>query len=380
MKAPLYTKTAAALFAAFGLAAAASAADVQIYGVADVGLRAEYNKADGAESTTSLIMQSGQNSGSRFGLRGSEDLGNGLTVGFQLENGYYLDNGEMRYPTGAGDSRLFGREARLWVKGGFGTLNFGRIGGFSSSAGTYDLFCATAESFDGGDGNFGTAFAMSSRHDNSVVYASPNLAGLELFAAYSFQNDGAENAQTTKNKRYAGLAARYSAERFQIVGTAERITKANDGTGTKNTEDATIIGIGGNADMQWTKFFAFAQYAANVDSLAMISAADAFPASSDENRGFKGLSLHLGAVTPAGNGFFTTGLYYVDGESESSIKADVDYWAALARYTYRLSKRTSLYGGIGYAEKELSMAAHAANANAVKTKSAQAYCGITTKF
>ena len=98
MKAPLFTKTAAALFAAFGLAAAASAADVQIYGVADVGLRAEYNKAGGAESTTSLIMQSGQNSGSRFGLRGSEDLGNGLKVGFMLEGQFGADDGTTTVP------------------------------------------------------------------------------------------------------------------------------------------------------------------------------------------------------------------------------------------------------------------------------------------
>ena len=380
MNSSIFKKTVPVIFAAFGCAATVSAADVQIYGVADVGLRAEYTKQGSAESETALIMQSGQNSGSRFGLRGSENIGNGLTAGFQLENGYYLDSGEMRYPTAGGDSRLFGRGARLWLQGPFGTINFGRIGGFSSSAGSYDLFCATAESFDGGDGNFGTAFAMTSRHDNSVVYASPNLAGLELFAAYSFQNDGLENAQSTKNKRYAALAARYSGERFQVVGTAERILKANDGSGTKNIEDATIIGLGGNADMQWTKFFAFAQYAANVDSLAMVSASDAFSASSEDNKGFEGLSFHLGAITPAGNGFFTTGLYYVTGESESQTRADVDYWAALARYTYRLSKRTSLYGGIGYAEKKLSMDAEAANANAVKTKMAQAYFGLTTKF
>ena len=113
---------------------------------------------------------------------------------------------------------------------------------------------------------------------------------------------------------------------------------------------------------------------------AMVSASDAFSASSEDNKGFEGLSFHLGAITPAGNGFFTTGLYYVTGESESQTRADVDYWAALARYTYRLSKRTSLYGGIGYAEKKLSMDAEAANANAVKTKMAQAYFGLTTKF
>ncbi len=69
------------------LAAAVSgvfAADVTLYGVADVGLRYTNTKTDGV-SADKLEMMSGHNAGSRFGLKGSEDLGSGWKAGFQLE-------------------------------------------------------------------------------------------------------------------------------------------------------------------------------------------------------------------------------------------------------------------------------------------------------
>ena len=67
-------------------------------------------------------MDSGVNSATRFGLRGSEDLGNGLKVGFKLENGFSSDSGKL------GEDRLFGREATVNVSGDFGTVYMGRLG------------------------------------------------------------------------------------------------------------------------------------------------------------------------------------------------------------------------------------------------------------
>lgn len=51
-------------------------------------------------------LSSGNQSGARFGLKGSEDLGNGVKAGFHLENGFSADTGSL-----AQNSRLFGREA-----------------------------------------------------------------------------------------------------------------------------------------------------------------------------------------------------------------------------------------------------------------------------
>lgn len=65
-------------------------------------------------------MVSGQSKGSRFGSKGEENLGNGLKVGFVLENGYAADSGDFSQ-----GGRLFGRDARLYLDGNFGYLSFG---------------------------------------------------------------------------------------------------------------------------------------------------------------------------------------------------------------------------------------------------------------
>lgn len=98
------TLIALAAMSAFAAAGTAAAADVTLYGKADLGLHYTYNKVDGQDAVNSFDMKSGQNAGSRFGLKGTEDLGNGTKVGFILENGFNADDGTMGQ-----DSRLFGR-------------------------------------------------------------------------------------------------------------------------------------------------------------------------------------------------------------------------------------------------------------------------------
>ena len=114
-------------------------------------------------------MDSGVSSASRFGLKGTEELGNGLKVGFKLENGFQSDSGALK-----SEKRIFDREASVSVYSDFGTLSMGRMGGVGSGAGTYDLVLATADAFDGGDNNvFG--FATSDRYDNMVTYQTPDV-------------------------------------------------------------------------------------------------------------------------------------------------------------------------------------------------------------
>ncbi len=75
-------------------AGSALAADVQLYGLVDLGLN--WTQVDkGTTTTDSFGMGSGQNSGSRFGLKGTEDLGNGYKVGFNLENSFKADDGAL---------------------------------------------------------------------------------------------------------------------------------------------------------------------------------------------------------------------------------------------------------------------------------------------
>ena len=112
-------KTLVAL-AAMTAMCGASATSLTLYGVVDTGLA--YNSIDwdgykGLEGQggDSFGMQSGQRSGSRWGMKGVEDLGNGLQGGFVLENGFSSDTGAV-----SDKDHFFNRESRLYLEGNFG--------------------------------------------------------------------------------------------------------------------------------------------------------------------------------------------------------------------------------------------------------------------
>lgn len=87
----MFKKSLVAVAVLGAAALSAQAADVQLYGLVDLGLNWTHTEdADGVK-TDKFSMTSGQNSGSRFGLKGTEDLGNGYTVGFVLENAFNAD-------------------------------------------------------------------------------------------------------------------------------------------------------------------------------------------------------------------------------------------------------------------------------------------------
>lgn len=82
----MFKKSLIAVAALSALAGSAMAADVTIYGRIDTGFRyqnVDYDVA-GVDDASSFEMVSGNNTGSRVGIKGSEDLGNGLTVGSRL--------------------------------------------------------------------------------------------------------------------------------------------------------------------------------------------------------------------------------------------------------------------------------------------------------
>ena len=200
----MFKKSLAAL-AVLGVAAGyASAADVTLFGVVDTGLiythqtLADDSKAD----VNKFSMDSGVSSASRFGLKGTEELGNGLKVGFKLENGFNADDGSF------GDDRLFNRESSLTLSGDFGKLSFGRMGAIGSAAGDFDAAFAIGDAFDGGDGDvFG--FATSDRYDNMVTYQTPSFSGFQATVQYSLNESSVDNT----NRENSSQVNRYLASR-----------------------------------------------------------------------------------------------------------------------------------------------------------------------
>ena len=140
-------KSFVALAVLGAFAGTSMAAEVTMYGVVDTGLLYQHREAsasiDGIGSASaevdSFSMEPGTNSASRFGIRGTEDLGNGMTVGFKLENGFESGTGALKT-----DSKLFDRESTLFIKGGFGTVYAGRMGTLVSDAGSVGFYGSMA--------------------------------------------------------------------------------------------------------------------------------------------------------------------------------------------------------------------------------------------
>ena len=113
-----------ALPAALVAAGAHAQSSVTLYGIADAGIAYVHNaqNANGSNASSLVKFSSGNLSGSRWGLRGIEDLGSGLSALFQLENGFNIGTGAL----GQG-GREFGRKAVVGLGSStYGTVTLGR--------------------------------------------------------------------------------------------------------------------------------------------------------------------------------------------------------------------------------------------------------------
>ena len=339
------------------------AADVTMYGKVDTGLRYQTNEIteDGQAQVDedTFSMENGLNSASRFGVKGSEDLGNGMKVSFQLENGFKADSGEFKT-----EGKLFDRQATVALSSDFGTLTMGRVGGIGSGAG-FDLVYGYADAFDGGSGSV-LGLAQSDRYDNMITYQTPKFAGMQATVQYSFNESSTdkdrEGSSAVNRYASAGLTGNFGA--LNTVLAYEFQNYQSFGKDARG-EDGHIVYLGGNYDCGFAKTFVMAQYfkglkAGSINGLGMLddiegnqtdtTLEDEFDAFFD--KGAKGFGLHLGTIVPISNGDLTVGAYYVDGKGETSAAGeedlDFDYIGLATKYEYRLSKRTSVYLGAGY--------------------------------
>jgi len=108
---------AAAVAAA--VAVPAMAQNVEVYGVMDYSLASTTEEISGGATTkTTTTGANGNLAGSRFGVRGSEDLGGGLKAVFQIEWG--IDVAARNAAVGDNNRNTF-----VGVEGGFGRIQAG---------------------------------------------------------------------------------------------------------------------------------------------------------------------------------------------------------------------------------------------------------------
>jgi predicted porin len=352
-------KTLAAVAVLGAFAGSALAADVQLYGVVDLGLNYSHVDMDGnGDDIDSFTMDSGNGSGSRWGIKGTEDLGNGLTVGFILENGFDADTGA--------DGVMFNRESSLFLQGGFGKLALGRMGALNNGQSSWSLI-GRLSPFGTSYGDYtaqaSNIFSLSSQWDNMIAYQTPDFAGFKVYAQYSMGNAEADHTGTAVENeatadRFYAIGATYDNGPLSAYLAVDSINYAsNNGKGTywgDRQDDSLTVTFGGSYDFEVVKVYLGAQYFDTVTtgSLGGIIANNEAPHDLS-NATYTGYSIGLGLDAPLAGGKAMFGVGYVDAE-QSDVNEDMgnyyDFtrWVVSAGYSYPFSKRTDVYGVVSY--------------------------------
>lgn len=308
---------------------AAQSGQVTLYGIIDLGI--EYGRIRQAASAPSsqsgainesyLGMANGVQSGSRWGLKGVEALGGGLSADFVLEGGFNSATG-----TSAQSGRLFGRQSTLGLsQREVGRIDVGRRINLAS-----DYFLDIDPFSEGfGQANIGASFgsANTTRYGNMVLVQATPLTGLTLGAGYSFATQltaiyanegncietqscpvqaGAYNFSSAQNMRALTLGARYKHGPLQLALAYDKL--AGDVTQTQGAAQPSEWMVGGAYDF----------------NVVRVSAA----VGRNSNGFFNGQAAGTGSVTPTAGLVATTwntgSVLFLPGVSSSSYMLGIN--------------------------------------------------------
>jgi predicted porin len=324
------TAIAISLAAMFGVGGANAESNVTVYGIIDAALAHTTNADATGNSITKMPSLTGSLP-SRFGLRGAEDLGGGLSAVFTLENGFTPDTGSL----GQG-GRLFGRQAWVGLRGKWGTFQMGRILNMT--------FLATGRSDVMGPNLFSISsidlYLPNARSDNAIGYYG-NLDGIVLGATYSVGRDGSaaggpsatgcagEVASNSKACRQYTALLGYESKAYGFTTSYDKLygnTGAANGLTSSNNYDRRITANG---------FYLFGATKLGGGVIDRKTDAATGVVSSD--------LYYLGVSAPV------TDFMTLDAQvARKNVKASQDDTNMLVlRLTYALSIRSAVYAGIG---------------------------------
>ena len=353
----------AALAGALPLTALAQSS-VTLYGIIDLGVQWNESGRDMGTSTTPNWQQesawsvdSGYQSGSRFGLRGSEALGRSWNAVFTLEGGFDASTGASSQ-----GGRLFGRQAWAGLQhAAIGTIALGRIATPSSGSGAFDLW-SPVDPFgcSWGVAGLGNTFLPCStlREDNSIIWASPSWAGLKLAAQYSTNVDTGETAPQGTNTSAMNFGANWGWGPLFLAATYDVIAYADSGSAGRpgaGNPDQKMLQLGGTFDFKFLKVHAGWTDQSNI-STAMTAAGvgSGLPSAMvPAGIGYYDNSAWMAGVTvPLFGGNLRGSYQYSDAKNIISGLAqyEPDYSVWGIGFDYPFSRRTNLY--LGYAQRE----------------------------
>ncbi|WP_116134867.1 porin [Trinickia diaoshuihuensis] len=254
---------------------------VTLYGILDAGVT--YVSNTGGSHT--VRFDDGISYGNRWGIRGTEDLGNGLSAVFALESGFKLGTGRLAF----GGSE-FGRQAYVGLSNRWGTVSFGNqldmtdemvfLYNVSAWASGYAIHQGDFDRFNG------------DRLPNSVKFLSNEIDGFKFGAMWSFGNVAGNFHQ---GSAYS-VGGHYAHGNF-TVGTA--YTQLNNPSGIYAFDPYAMIGA----------HTFLGQATVSVDpatgAVTDLYSSAAFPVDKQGTFGV-GASYALGPVTLMGNYSYTT--------------------------------------------------------------------------
>lgn len=298
-------KTLIALAVLGSVAGVAQAqSSVQLYGIVDAYFGSVKN---GVGASSNTVMNSGGLSASRWGLRGSEDLGGGLKANFKLEQAFNADTGTASVANG------FSRAAWVGLSGAFGEVQYGQ-----NATPFEDINGAAFPSFDSvlsAEYYVFRSVGYTAFASNTLKYISPSFGGFSLAASYSLDESQAIKADTRSiNLTYANgpLYVGFAYQDDGQIGPNPKYTRL---AGSYDFGAVKLL-----ANYGYTKLFG----TPNTRDLSI------------------GVDVPLSSTLTLSTG-------YAQSKDKNAAKRDGFSVSAL----YALSKRTTVYGGVMSAKEKL---------------------------
>jgi predicted porin len=325
------TKIMKASILALGLLGVGAGAQVQaqtnvtIYGIMDAAIVSE---SGGSAGQTTKIT-SGAGSASRIGFRGTEQLGDGLSAFFTLENGPRIDTGALDAA-----NTIFNRQAFVGLKGNAGSVAVGR-----QYTPWHQALAQVADPF--GTGYAGTSKNLfpdsgaNVRTSNTVTYSAPSYAGVTVDLAYSL----GELAHSADGRQY-GAAVGYANGPLNVrlaYNNKNAETLVPGGRTGRNTL------LAANYDLKFVKLFAGFNVDKGFNSAPLGNPNNPYggvkPTASTDGR-----EVLLGLSAPLGQGTLMASVMHKD--DRTAFNQDASAWGI--GYLYALSKRSGVYAAYGH--------------------------------
>ena len=338
-------KTTLLAMAVSAAAFSVQAAQVSLYGSVSTGLLysnsaslsggvdAQGNALDNQQSVDSFSMESGFWGDSIWGITGEEDLGNGWTVGFTLENEFGSDTGAL-----ATDGKIFDSQAYLRIGNDKVNFAFGNIGGLASAGGGFDLICGFGpmEAFVGVAG-LGAFASKDFASDNMAVVEVTPMEGLKV-SLMGNTGDDDSNAKWSDRDHYYGLGVSYENGPLALAAIAE-MRKYDRAADWADNDDSWTFTVAAAYDFEVVRPSFVYQHASKTRE---------FAAGEISGAAYNFDSFMLGATAPLGQGTLRASVQYVKGENDAVSDEEGNATILGLAYTYDMSKRTTLYGAAFY--------------------------------